>query len=211
MLLHRDVRLGALTSSSPAQFLLRWRDSSSDAIDRNNGKLNGKVDPSRLGWMCRRACAISPVKISTPGLKAAALATGLSYMFQGSQCPIPGIASFSSWGNWRTLISNSSASIQQWQDQLVCFTFSISLNKLLLLSVPVSKASLTSISINDNGWAFTVTLCFVLLMGWGQSNRYWTEPLWQLCRGQLESKGKCIKALLSYLCGLRLMTTRCYL
>ena len=59
----------------------------------------GRWITAALGCMCRSACAISTVMNSNPGLKAAALATGLPYVFQDSQWPMPGIASLSSWRN----------------------------------------------------------------------------------------------------------------
>lgn len=108
-----------------------------------------------LHWdVCRCAHAISTVNISKAGLEAAALDAG--HETSSLSCvPLKPVSI--NRDNLPlllrklkvlTLVSNSSACVQQCQDQLVWFTFSILLNKSLFSSVHISYMNFTSISTN---------------------------------------------------------------
>lgn len=176
MLFYRHVTLWSNHFiSSTSQFQLKWRDSWDDWTDKKHVRLNKKVCQD-CAWMyvkiyvhLYREYFKSRSESCCPGcwpwdfqpaicvlLKPGSIKRGNLSLLLGTLTVLP-------------LMLHSSAGVQQWQDRLVWFAFSILLNKycfFIFLSVfPMwsSQAFLPIMTV----WVFTVSLCFVFLVVWG--------------------------------------------
>lgn len=166
-----------------SQFQLRWRDSWDDWTDKKRVRLNKKVCQD-CAWMyvkvhvhLYREYFQSRSESCCPGcwpwdfqpaicvlMKPGSIKRGNLSLLLGTLTALP-------------LMLHSSAGVQQWQDQLVWFAFSILLNKYCFFhfSVCVSNVILTSISTNYD--CVGIYCGPVLCLSGGMGIDQWVSPV----------------------------------